>query len=115
MTKSFIVTNEFYDAETGKLVKIGSTIEADKEREEVLRAADVIGKEAAKLPDSDEWPKHVGGGTYELSNGDRVKGKDAAEEAEGALKAGDTDAAAADNGADGGAGDTGGSKEAPQA
>lgn len=32
-----------------------------------------------------EFPRHVGGGTYELSNGDRVRGKDAAEEAEAAL------------------------------
>lgn len=25
-----------------------------------------------------EWPKHIGGGNYELSNGEKVKGKDAA-------------------------------------
>lgn len=114
MTKSFIVTNEFYDAETGELIKVGSIIEADEEREELLRAADVIGKESAEPSDNDEWPKHVGGGTYELSNGERVKGKDTAEEAEDKLKAGDTDAKA-DNGANAGAGDAGGGKEAPQA
>lgn len=25
-----------------------------------------------------EWPKHIGGGVYQLSNGDKVKGKEAA-------------------------------------
>lgn len=113
MTKSFIVTNEFYDAETGELIKVGSTIEADEEREEVLRAADVIGKESKEAPDGEERPKHLGGGTYELSNGERVKGKEAAEEAEEKLKAGETNAKA-DNGTDGGAGDAGGGKEASQ-
>ena len=31
------------------------------------------------------YPKHTGGGYYELSNGEKVKGKDAAIEAEKAL------------------------------
>ncbi|MBW4083525.1 hypothetical protein [Paenibacillus sp. S150] len=114
MTKSFLVTSDFYDAETGDLIKSGSTFEADAERKEVLRAAGVIGKEDKSASAQDKWPKHVGGGVYELSNGERVKGKEDAEEAEGKLKAGDTDAKA-DNRADGGASDAGGGKEAPQA
>src|SRR5690625_4165653 len=36
-----------------------------------------------------EFPKHTGGGYYELSNGEKVKGKDAAIEAEKALKSGE--------------------------
>ena len=36
-----------------------------------------------------EFPKHTGGGYYELSNGEKVKGKDAAIEAEEALKSGE--------------------------
>lgn len=32
------------------------------------------------------FPKHVGGGTYELSNGEQVKGKENATQAEQALK-----------------------------
>ena len=32
-----------------------------------------------------EFPKHVGGGQYELSDGSKVKGKDAAVEVESAL------------------------------
>lgn len=41
-------------------------------------------KEDAK--EKSEFPKHVGGGTYELSNGEKVKGKEEAIEAEEALK-----------------------------
>lgn len=36
-----------------------------------------------------EYPKHTGGGYYELSNGEKVQGKVAAIEAEEALKEGD--------------------------
>lgn len=114
MTKSFLVTSDFYDAETGDLVKSGTTFEADEEREEVLRAANVIGKEAKTASDSEEWPKHVGGGTFELSNGERVKGKEVAEEAEEKLKAGEVNAKA-DNGAGAGTGDADGGKEASKA
>jgi hypothetical protein len=35
---------------------------------------------------SSEFPKHVGGGHYELSNGEKVKGKDEAQKAEAALE-----------------------------
>jgi len=34
----------------------------------------------------EEYPVHTGGGYYELSNGEKVQGKDAANEAEKALK-----------------------------
>lgn len=33
-----------------------------------------------------EFPKHVGGGTYELSNGEKIKGKAQAVKSENALK-----------------------------
>ena len=36
--------------------------------------------------DKDEFPKHVGGGNYELSNGEKVKGKEKAHEAQKALE-----------------------------
>jgi len=36
-----------------------------------------------------EFPKHTGGGYYELSNGEKIQGKDAAIEAEEALKSGE--------------------------
>jgi len=34
---------------------------------------------------SDQFPRHTGGGYYELSNGDKVQGKEKANEAEQAL------------------------------
>ena len=37
----------------------------------------------------EEYPKHTGGGYYELSNGEKVQGKQKAVEAEEALKVGD--------------------------
>lgn len=37
----------------------------------------------------EEYPKHTGGGYYELSNGEKVQGKQKAIEAEEALKEGD--------------------------
>lgn len=39
------------------------------------------------MQDSDsEFPRHTGGGYFELSNGEKVKGKEAAEKAENDLK-----------------------------
>lgn len=49
-------------------------------------AADAIVKEPDDVDDAKTFPHHVGGGTYELSNGQKVKGKDEALEAEAALK-----------------------------
>lgn len=37
----------------------------------------------------EEYPKHTGGGYYELSNGEKVQGKQKAVEVEEALKEGD--------------------------
>lgn len=87
MGKKFSVIADFTDRETGDEIKVGSIFEAiDDEHEARLRAACVIGKEVTDEP-SDEWPKHVGGGNYELSNGDRVKGKDEAAEKQAELDA----------------------------
>lgn len=44
--------------------------------------ADVKGDEGS----AEEFPKHLGGGTFEISNGEKVKGKEAAAEAEKALE-----------------------------
>ncbi|WP_127506247.1 hypothetical protein [Paenibacillus humicus] len=55
--KQFIVKNQFEDVTSGELVAVGSIIEADAEREILLRAADVIGKEVqpvAKEPEKKE-------------------------------------------------------------
>lgn len=43
--KKFIVKNPFEDTLSGSVVEVGDVIEADEEREKLLREADVIGKE----------------------------------------------------------------------
>ncbi|MNL05379.1 hypothetical protein D3C87_1259700 [compost metagenome] len=48
--EKYLVTNDFIDFETGDLIKKGAIFEADAERAERLRAADVVGKEAIKEP-----------------------------------------------------------------
>lgn len=42
--------------------------------------------EDIEIEDDTEFPKHTGGGYYELSNGEKVQGKEAAIEAEAELK-----------------------------
>lgn len=44
------------------------------------------GKDVDNNDEGKTFPHHVGGGTYELSNGEKVKGKEEAQEAEAALK-----------------------------
>lgn len=68
-----VQTSERLEELSGTKNKIGKKL-----IEEIVEVAEV--KEAE--PD---FPKHVGGGQYELSNGEKVKGKDAALEAEKAL------------------------------
>ena len=46
-------------------------------------------EEAESQEDDAEFPKHVGVGNYELSDGSKVKGKDKAVEAEAQLKEGE--------------------------
>lgn len=41
--------------------------------------------ETEKVEKTADFPKHVGGGYYELSNGEKIRGKDAAIKAEKAL------------------------------
>jgi len=57
----------------------GKVIDLTEERFEEIMAANENLIEAVQVEDdSPEFPKHTGGGHYELSNGDKVKGKDAA-------------------------------------
>ncbi|KEQ22870.1 hypothetical protein [Paenibacillus tyrfis] len=46
--KHYHVTNDFVDRESGDTIITGSIFEADTDREQALRAADVIGKEATE-------------------------------------------------------------------
>lgn len=43
-------------------------------------------KEAVEVAEDSEFPKHTGGGYYQLSNGEKVQGKEDAAQAELALK-----------------------------
>ena len=53
--------------------------EVDNDRVEELYKLGYIGKQDEEV---EQYPKHVGGGWYELSNGERVQGKEEAIEAE---------------------------------
>lgn len=83
------VISDFIDRETGDIIRAGSIFEADEDRAEGLRAAGVIGKEVKvehKKDDDDEVLDderltHLGGGYYELPNGEKVRGKKKAIEA----------------------------------
>ena len=62
--------------------KPGETVDLPPDKIEQLNGAGLgIILEVDEVDEVDEvveWPKHAGGGYYELSNGDKVKGKDAA-------------------------------------
>lgn len=63
-------------------VAFGVTYPAGKTAELPDDVADRAIKAGWADSDESEWPKHVGGGYYELSNGEKVKGKEAAFEAQ---------------------------------
>jgi hypothetical protein len=72
-----IVLINFKCKETKKVFMAGEPYEGD--RLEELQELGYVATEAnPSEDDSDEWPKHTGGGYYELSNGEKVKGKDVA-------------------------------------
>lgn len=81
------VISGFKCSNTKKLYFVGDEYEGDRLEElqdlGYVEADEVaVGKTDNK---SVEWPKHIGFGKYELSNGDTVKGKDAAIAAQAAL------------------------------
>lgn len=113
MTKSYVVIKDFSDLEDeGYIYRAGDVypregVELDEERTDSLlttdnkrktplivqiavdeepdpEAEEVEPEESDGVPD--EFPVHTGGGHFELSNGDKVKGKEKAIAAEKALK-----------------------------
>lgn len=56
-------------------------LKANNKRVEELIRLGYIHKEDEE--DKQDFPKHVGGGWYELSNGEKVQGKEEAEKLEG--------------------------------
>ncbi|WMJ78477.1 MULTISPECIES: hypothetical protein [unclassified Sedimentibacter] len=82
------ILKTFLDAENKCIQKEGKEIEITEERAEQIISIrpdliEVIGNAEGDTP---EFPKHTGGGYYELSNGEKIKGKDAVLKAEEALK-----------------------------
>ncbi|MEK3887456.1 hypothetical protein [Bacillus sp. FSL K6-3431] len=114
MTRKFVVLKAFADLEDNRHIYGAGKFypregaELNEDRADALSSGDnarnekliveVLVKEAPKPfspedPEPDEpkdqeksFPKHTGGGYYELSNGEKVKGKEKANEAEEALK-----------------------------
>lgn len=87
----YIVVKNFRDLERkGKLYKSGQPYEVeglDEERitflSNPIEALD--GEPAIKKVNDESFPKHTGGGWYELSNGERLRGKEEAIQAENEL------------------------------
>lgn len=83
--KKYTVLQKFRDTHTKLIQEKGAVIEVSAERAaEIVKnlGEDFIEEVTTVDPD---FPKHTGGGYYELSNGEKIKGKDAAIEAEKAL------------------------------
>ena len=74
----------FTDGEAKKIRYEGEIIDLSVERFDSIMS--INDKLLVETEDIIEYPKHIGGGYYELSNGEKVKGKDEALKAEEALK-----------------------------
>lgn len=67
-------------------------LEPTEDRVKELQQKGFIGDKVAEGPEETdvvEYPVHKGGGSYLLSNGESVKGKEDAQKAEDALKSGE--------------------------
>lgn len=74
----------FSDVEAKKIRHEGEIIDLSVERfAEIMSINDRLIEETE---DTTEYPNHIGGGVYQLSNGEKVRGKDEAAKAEEALK-----------------------------
>ena len=91
MSKQFKVLVAFRDLQDNDHIyqpgELYEGVQTSERLEELSGTKNKIGKKLIEeIAEAEpEFPKHVGGGQYELSNGEKVKGKDAAIEAEKAL------------------------------
>jgi hypothetical protein len=86
------VIKRFRDRYTKKIYKVGDSYSHENnERVASLIERGFLEEKSKKPPEeeNDEFPKHTGGGYYELSDGSKVKGKEEAEEAQVALESGE--------------------------
>jgi len=65
--------------------KPGETVDLPLDKIEQLNSAGL--GTILEVDEVDEWPKQVGGGYYELSNGEKVRGKDVAIAAQAEIEA----------------------------
>jgi hypothetical protein len=101
---AYIAVREFYDTQYGDIrYRVGQPYPSDgidvkpSHIDYLLSDANQQRKTFIKfVPDAETdeevakvFPNHIGGGKYELSNGEKVKGKEVAIEAENALKVGE--------------------------
>lgn len=86
--EKYKVLKKFRDKETKEVYDPQKEIELTEERanEIVANLGDDFISVIEEPETIEEFPKHLGGGNYELSNGDKVKTKEAAIAAEQALK-----------------------------
>lgn len=81
----------FYDKEESKVRKVGEIFELSKDRYDYIISKNenliecVEESEETEDETESEFPKHTGGGWYELSNGEKVQGKEEAIQAESEL------------------------------
>ena len=86
----FIEFTEFYKVQdaAGAEFEAGSVYEVSPEsarhflRRNVAKYVGAVLEYEAEPDEVDEFPKHVGGGWYELSDGERIRGADAAIDAQ---------------------------------
>lgn len=101
MLPKYKVIAEFNDWELGRVRSVGETMEPDDERAEMLISKGVVkalreGEGSADNTDNTDGTDgtdgelvHLGGGFYQLPNGEKVRGKEKALEALAQLKAGE--------------------------
>jgi hypothetical protein len=83
------VNKRFRDKETLKIYDVGDSYSHEDDKRIAFLLKKGLLEESKKSPEDDEFPKHTGGGHYELSNGEKVKGKEDAEKAQAALESGE--------------------------
>ncbi|MCC2412605.1 MULTISPECIES: hypothetical protein [Bacillus cereus group] len=78
-----LVLNAFIDKETNIGYSQGDMYESNDSKRIAFLVEKGFLQENQK---TSKFPKHTGGGWYELSNGDKIQGKDEAVEAEESLR-----------------------------
>ncbi len=86
MSEKNIVSQAFRDKLTGDYHSVGSTyVSDDPKRINELEKLGYLNDGKVSDPKEDVWPKWISGRNFELSNGEKVTGKDEAIEAQKAL------------------------------